>query len=283
MGATQFNLKPIDITNNMLVLSNLQEKQKLCSDKEGILSVDDKWVLVTFRRKFGALDIGAIEQTFQKAIEFLRQEGSDEVLLKNTITEIKDKMNDAVTVGLVRQFRVYLSEDKKDSAKRFAKLILSTVDQYNKLNPTYAITLNRKVKDEIEELLLDETIKKALVPAPPPPPKKKSETNKRELSEQERKLQEAVLKGRLSHSPVGFVMLEGLGKVNLRSVGIRILAERRKQEATQLFDQKLIDRARDNEEEWQTVKRKQRGKAPIEKPVDTRLIDALNARRERIV
>ncbi len=282
MGASQFNLKPIDITSNMVVLSNLLEKQKLCYDKEGILSVDDKWILVNFRRKFGALDIGAIEQTFQKAIEFLRQEGSDEVSLKNTITEIKDKMNDAVTVGLVRQFRVYLSE-KKDSAKRFAKLILSTVDQYNKLNPTYAITLNRKVKDEIEELLLDETIKKALVPAPPPPPKKKSETNKRELSEQERKLQEAVLKGSLSHSPVGFVMLEGLGKVNLRNVGIRILTERRKQESTQLFDQKLIDRVRDNEEEWQTVKRKQRGKAPVEQPVDTRLIDALNARRERIV
>lgn len=274
MGASQFNLKPADITCNLDVLSNLQEKQKLCSDTDGKITLDGKWLLVSLRRKFGALDIGAIETTFQKSIEFLRQDGTDDIALKNTIAAIKDKMNDAIAVGLVRQFKVYLAEDKKDSAKRFAKLILSTIEQYNKLNPNYSISINRIVKEQIELLLLDETLKKALVPVAPPPPKEKKERKSPELSDSEKRIQRAILEGTLSRSPIGFVMLENLGKVRLRDVGMRVLAEKRNREATQLFDQKLLDKAR-NKEEWHTVQRKQRGKAPLAEPVDDRLVVAL--------
>ncbi|MFN4173650.1 MAG: hypothetical protein ACK4HV_00900, partial [Parachlamydiaceae bacterium] len=194
------------------------------------------------------------------------------------------RMNEAVMVGLVRQLRIYNKEEKKEAAKRLSKLILSTIEQYNKLNPHYPINLYRKVKEEIDDILLDENLKKALVPTPPPPPKKKKESNDRGLSDQEKKLQEALLKGRVSHAAVGYVMLDSLGRVNLRHVGMRILAERKQQSSSnRLFDETMIDRVREKEEEWQTVKRKPRGKAPLEQPLDTKLVDSLNKRRERIV
>lgn len=278
MGAAQFNLKPADITRNLEVLSNLTEKQKLCSDSEGKLAVDDRLIFVSFRRKYSGLDVAAIEVTFQKAIEFLRQEGSDEVSLKNTIIEIKDKLNDAVTVGLVRQFKIYLHE-KNEVAKRFARLILSTLEQYDKLNPSYPIILNKKVKEQLEDLLLEESLKKAVIPVAPPPPRKKEK--KSAVEETQKNVVIAAVGITLSSRPTpGFVMLNG--QVSLRSLGQRILAERQKKSQMHHFDQSLIEKVQEKEQEEGKPIRRKRGKAPIEKPVDTFLVDKLAQIRLRV-
>jgi len=283
MGASQYSLTPATVVDNFTVLSNLKEKTKLRSSSDGAISIEERFGAWLWR-KGGSFDIAAVEMTFQKAVEIMLQSQNDaDASLKNYATEITEKFNDAVTVGLVRQFNVYQADKNTESAKRFAKLAMDSIKKYNDLQPNadFHIKLNGRVKTRMEDALLEEALKKAIIPAPPKAPPKKEKKKTEALTDAEKKLQQGILKSTQSYSPVGFLLLEGLGKVNLRAVGARVMAEQMKRttDQTQLFDNKLLNQAKERDDQ-QSIKRR-KGKQPDPVPDDS-LIVALAARRAHI-